>query len=363
MIEILSSSPDIELIKARARHIKVKFKRTGIVEHWATNQRMYTTSKFRTIPLPQDPLANLDKKPVLLRQFEINPYYEEEHEILKNHFIIPKEKAAESNFINLRAMFHRLIAILYKQDWVDLTYTDEILKNDFDILMKSDFRMHQTAPNRFLMHNTNIANNNHGNRLLYHFTPLARGAAQSWRNRPKMFAAINRLLYGHRELTRENLVGSLNTIKSASTNYHRIIFTRCLQNIKVIDFYPICSSRMLAASLSNVNYYQPYKELDNCFSRLADFCNIRHIGLDNNDNDYDVALISQDRPLEAEKIESRIERYKDRAKTFMFMVSRSDKAHFEKNYKMIRSLRVINNVDSRSLSDKFLITVRPIAQR
>lgn len=352
LLEVLDSSPDITSWQKTANLLTIKFAKTGVTECWALDDADYNRVN-RVYRVPDNPLK--PEKPKIFRQFETNPYYQDEYAILKEHFIIQQRSIQQSGFVNLRIAIHNLAHALYQQGWKDLAYTEEILFKDYKALLESDTSIHRSSRIRFEIFKTKSV----GFRLLYHFTPIDRGAARNWRSMSKLVTAIDRMAMGGvRDITREKIVKALNPISFISPNYYRAIFKEWFdtQGMNIIDFYPSSGSRSLAVGLCGGHYFHNQPIFQEPFSNLAEWCNLPRVNLDDGRR-YDLAFVSRQKPLDREQAEDRIRKYKDRAALLAVMVKKSDRAYFVEHHKPKRVLRIAKGICGTANDDNYLLLI------
>lgn len=352
LIEFLKTSPEIKKVEKLDNYLAVQFVKTGIIEYWRIADGPYR--KRFSFDVPYDALSPV--KPKLVKQFETNPYYEDEYELLKDHFCIKQSSLKKSGFVNLRFMIHNLTYALHKQGWRDLYYTDDILDHDYDQLIKSGPTKHQSSKIRFEIYR----NYEPGRRLLYHFTPIARGAAPAWHSMSRIYTALNYMVAGRkRAITRENLVTALNRITIVPPNYYRAILEECfgnLTNLRILDLYPTSGSRGLAVMLSGGNYFQVKKMFEGPLRQLAARYKLVEPQLDDGSH-YDVVFLSRDRPLLCELVEERIGKYGCVANTLLVMASKDDREYLVHKYRPRRVLRISRGVANTADEDNYLLAI------
>lgn len=351
ILRVLESSDEIESVKLFSHFIIVKFKRTGVSEYWTFKDEML--SQYKSVKIPENPLNFV--KPQIFRQFAVNPYYKEEFDILRNHFIIPQSSITKAGFIQVRYMLHQVTASLYEQGWVDLAYTDDLLKDDYE-KFEADLGKHQSSLIRFRVfpYYKRVS----GLKLLYHFTPIARGAYMGWKSMNRIHTAMDNMIKGgYRDITRESLVFALNRFRITPPNFWKsVLMSWCdVGNADIIDFYPLSGSKALATSYLNGNYHHNRPILNNHLNNMVDYLGLPKIQTDCKKY-YDYAFLSRHKPLDKEIAEKRIAKHQHRAKYCLIMVRQEDKKYFTEKYKIHRVLRINRGVaHSVNLDDYLLI--------
>ena len=349
--EALKSSPEIRKVEKRLNYLAVEFKKTGITEYWKIADG--PDRKVRAFDIPPNPLN--PNKPKLVKQFEANPFYQDEYAILKDHFCIQQSSLKEAGFVNTRFMAHNLTHALYTQGWRDLCYTTDILDRDFEQLVNAPDK-HKASKIRFEVHRDHYL----GRRLLYHYTPIARGAMPAWDSMSRINSAINKIIAGGtRNLSRENIVSALNKISITPISYHRSYLSECFEDmsgLKVLDLYPTSGSRGLAVMLCGGSYFQVKKMFEGPLKEIASRYKLPEPMIDNGTH-HDIVFLSRDRPVKRELVEERISKYGYMADQAVIMIEKQDRDHFVKRFKTSRVLRVSCGITETANEDNYLLII------
>lgn len=320
---------------------------TGITEHW--NLKKDPVRVYNTFELPYNRPYFNDYDLKIHRQFENNPLYPEDCEILKDHFILKKSDLKKAGWCDVRFKVHDLAVQLVEEGFIPIRYTESLLREDYEALLAEDLSKYQSTIIRFSTKPTLPT----GRRLIMHFLPCY--ASECWTFEP-LYQAINSLMYT--DITREGIVYHMSRPyqKSIHPTFYRAIFRQWfdIKDKKVYDLHPEWGFKALGILAEGGHYYCHSSHLDG-LQNLG-----RFIGgqvSSPNQSRYDLAILSGTKPIDINNIGKMIKNFKHIADTLMITVSRNDWRAFIETYKPFRVIRINEGLRDASM-DNYIMFIR-----
>jgi len=197
LMQSLKEHPQVHSVENKHHWLRIKFT-SGLTEHWAITKEGLKKKTQQLFKLPFNKSLFTDHSIPTFRQFETNPLYPEEMEILKDHFLIKKKDLDKAGWCDRRFFAHELTARLADEGYVPIQYTDKILWADLEALRNENLDRYQDAPQRFSSFSKIPPS---GRRLILHF--METHAKEQW-NLYQLYLTINDSL--HRNISREDIV-------------------------------------------------------------------------------------------------------------------------------------------------------------
>lgn len=337
LLKILRSTPEIEKIRTNHDFIKVKFRNTQVTEYWALSEDAYQKYSSRHIvKVPDNPFAGVSRKLKMHRMFESDMTIPEEFELLKEHFIIPRKAIKTSNFINLRIAVHRLTEALGRQGWIQPTYTNEIMQNDFNKLIAEDYTKYQVSMIRYT---TSILRRFYGRRLIYNFHEFPKKVRDCWSLARVMRVSIDGIIDSSKPLTRETIIDQMYSYVSPpaliSPNYYRAIMSRWFTpNSTILDLTPT-ASKAIAAIICGLKYHaaKPVPSI----SKTLEFIGYTQ-PIDPIYPNYDYIILSMDRVSKRNNADM-IAKY-GKMGQFIVVVPNTELQFYKSRFNVVRVLRI-----------------------
>lgn len=284
------------------------------------------------------------------RQFETNPLYPEDYEILKNHFLIKKTDLKNAGWCDVRFKVHNLAYELAQEGYIPIQYTNAILEQEIQDLINEDLSYYQTAIIRFSAFSTKPPL---GKRLIMQFIPCL--TKDHWEFR-SIYSALNNLLC--RDITREEIVYYLS--KSYQTVRHpaffRAVFKQWLdiKNKRIYDLCPDWGFKALSVLIEGGKYYCNSPHIQQ-LTNMGEFLGGK-VSLPNQEQ-YDLIILSDVFPVVFEEARQLINRYSSMAEYLMITIDKNDRQNFIKEFKPWRVIRLNNEIVKDANSDNYLMII------
>jgi hypothetical protein len=343
-IKKLKQNDLVRWVKYNYYNARVLFN-DGIKETWILreNKRKAKPSRF----YHNFPSANLlsERGLTMYQEFETNPLEKEEYQLLQPFFIIQRSDIDRAGFIDIRLMVHKIITRLMSEGWIDLKYPTSVLRDDLK-------RLKQCDPNRFFCGGGTISaylqygKSIPGRAIVEHFlkwgecTDGRKTFQDSWVRPQSLYMSIDSLMRGRKDITRSNVVRKL-SVEGGRRNagpkftnpwfYYSIIKSFFPSINSVYDSCPEWGSKLLACSLMGSSYHYEGDFLD----RVASY-----VGCERKPkNNYDLAILSDNQPLNASEALEKIERFSKISKNMLVLVGPDDIDTIKDVYPFRRKLK------------------------
>lgn len=303
------------------------------------------------MPLNQD-LFTSNSAPIY-RQFETNPLYPDELEILKNHFIVKKSDINKLGWCEQRFFVHDLAVKLVEEGYVPIKYTDKLLQEDLENFKNEDLSHYQQTVIRFSTFSHKPPS---GRRLILHFMLME---AKNFWDFYQLYLTINDLI--HDDITREDIIYYTSRRKRQELIRHPAFYRALFKqwfDVKDKTIYDLCPDvgyKALATMIEGGHYYCDSPQMDK-LENLANFIGGKVSRP--NQSQYDLVILSDIHPVDINSVHSLIANFRGVGKDLMITVKKEDWRVLVDRYKPWRVLRVNNEMIDDPNSDNYILIIK-----
>jgi len=322
-----------------------------IMEHWALHEKYLEKHLWaKKFPSGYQKAGEIIPR---YNAFEVNPYYNEEKELLKKYFAYKNEDFKKANWLDIRFLVHSLAAELYDEGWLHPNYSDKILQEDLEAFKKNQSEFHQSSLIRFRLFGYS-PHATAGHRIINHFmgNNLAK---EAWKSKSRLATIIDSLIYSKiKHLTRENLIYKLGGSR-VNPEFYKSFYDQWfpIKNKTILDIYPSGSKALATMSARGV-YIHNSEELQPKIKKMARFVDgAECFGLVKSD----LALISDWQALSKEEAEQRIKKHKKHADNLFLVIKSKDREYFNKKFKKKKMLRISTGVGTDAHNDDYILLI------
>lgn len=362
VVKGLKEHPLVKKVKKSYYRISVEFI-DGTLEIWVIRENkrnMFSRQSFRIDQWNDKMYIDDDEIPVYA-EYETHPFDYEGKKLLEPFFCVQRSDIQKASFVNVRLMVHKIINKLLKEGWIDLRFPTYALRRDFELIKSRIDENRFVQPDKRISRTFSNFQKKAGLILMQHFLDWGSVGAKGktvrdgWSIPQVLYMALQSIIgstRGSHDITRSNIIRHMSSPLygagrrvyglnrwASPAFWYSVIKNYFIRHETIYDHVPSIGSKMIAAALIGSEYTP-----NNPQHGIHDMGKFVECNIVGEKDEYDLAILSDVYPLEADEAIPLISKFMQRSRSIGIAIHPDSKDAVEKKFPPSMILRDIHGM-------------------